>query len=334
MFFTHVLKKEGAVEMKIALDVMGGDYSPREQVLAAVEWQKTHEEDQILMVGDPEQIQAELSPDDVKEGRLKIIPASEVITMNEHPAAALRSKKDASILVATGLVKKGEADALVSCGNTGAQMAAGILGLGRLQSIERSPLLTELPGKNPHAFLDIGANVDCSSKQLLQFAILGYAYMRAIKGIENPRVALLSNGTEEKKGNEVVQAAHQLMKEQTVFQFVGNVEGHDLLTDDCPEVVVCDGFCGNLILKALEGAMTFMGRQCYKQFGALPDSFKELDRNHRGGVPLLGIKGVSVVCHGSSKQQAVMQALQVAKNCVNQHLVELQQEILQKVTLD
>lgn len=319
--------------MRIALDVMGADYSPQEQILGAVEWQSLHEEDQILLVGDPEKIQAELAQHEVHAGRLEIVPASQVITMNEHPAAALRSKKDASIAVATALVKKGEADAVVSCGSTGAQMAAAIFGLGRLPSVERPPLLTELPGKNPHSFLDIGANVDCTSKQLLQFAVLGYAYMKAIKGIENPRVALLSNGAEEKKGNEVVQTAHQMMKEQSLFQFVGNVEGRDLLADDCPEVVVCDGFSGNLVLKALEGVMMFASKECYKQFGGVPDAFKTLDHNQRGGVPLLGVKGISVVCHGNSKAPAVVQAIQVAKNCVQQRLVELQKEILEKIVL-
>ena len=316
--------------MRIALDVMGADYSPQEQILAAVEWQKTHEEDQILLVGDAEQIQAELAQHEIYENRLQIVPASQVITMNEHPAAALRAKRDASIVKATGLVKKGLADALVSCGSTGAQMAAAVFGLGRLPSIDRPPLLTELPGENPHALVDVGANVDCSSRQLLQFGLLGHAYMKAVKGIENPRVALLSNGAEENKGSEVVQEAHQLMKEQTIFNFVGNVEGRDLVSPDCPEVVVCDGFSGNLLLKALEGAFMFAGEQCYKQFGKLPDSFKAMDANHLGGVPLLGVKGISVVCHGNSKQAAVVQAIQVAENCVQQKLVELQEQILQK----
>jgi len=317
--------------MRIALDVMGADYSPKEQILAAVAWQQLHEEDELLLVGDPEAIEAELRQHTFHADRIKIVPASQVITMNEHPGTAMRSKKDASILVASALVKKGEADALVSCGNTGAQMAAGIFVLGRLQSVERPPLLGEMPGVTPRAFLDMGANVDCSVKQLMQFAVLGCAYMKALKGIENPRVALLSNGTEEAKGNELVQAAHQAMKEQTLFPFVGNVEGRDILADDCPEIVVCDGFVGNVVLKTLEGTAMFLGKHCFKEFGSLPEVFKELDYNHRGGVPLLGVKGISVVCHGSSKKAAVMQGIQVAKNCVEQQLVEKQQEALLQI---
>ena len=205
--------------------------------------------------------------------------------------------------------------------------------LGRLKNVDRPPLLTELPGKNPRALLDIGANVDCPDKQLVQFAILGSAYMQAMKKIERPRVALLSNGAEEKKGNAIVQAAHQILKNQTALNFVGNVEGRDLFEDDCPEVVVCDGFCGNLVLKALEGALAFAGKACMKEYGGLPAAFAGLDHNKRGGVPLLGVKGISVVCHGNSKRMAVARAIQVAKDCVNDRLVALQQETMEQMQL-
>lgn len=315
--------------MRIALDVMGGDYSPKEQILAAVSWQQTHPEDVLLLVGDEEAIRAELSQHETAPERIQVVPASDVITMNEHPALALRTKKNASILVATGLVKQGLADAVVSSGNTGGQMVAGILGLGRLKGVERPPMLAELPGKTPRAFLDVGANVDCSAKQLMQFALLGCAYMKAIRGVEDPRVALLSNGAEEKKGNALVQETYQLMKEQTSFRFVGSAEGRDLLADDCPEVVVCDGFDGNLVLKTIEGTAMFMAKHCSRQYGSLPEITKELDYNQRGGVPLLGIQGISIVCHGSSKQQAIEKGLEVAKNCAENRLVALQRQFLE-----
>ncbi len=319
--------------MRIAIDVMGADYSPVEQIMGAVLWQAEHPEDELLLVGDEAAITAELEKQEIHPGRIRVVPATQVITMNEHPAAAVKAKKDASILVATRLVKAGEAEAVVSCGNTGAQMASAVFTLGRLKNVDRPPLLTELPGKNPHAILDIGANVDCPDKQLVQFAVLGCAYMQAMKKTKRPRIALLSNGAEEKKGNAIVQAAHQILKNQTALHFVGNVEGRDLFADDCPEVVVCDGFCGNLVLKALEGALAFAGKACLKEFGGLPGAFAALDHNQRGGVPLLGVKGVSIVCHGNSKRQAVTRAIQVARECVNDRLVQLQQETMEQLQI-
>lgn len=245
--------------------------------------------------------------------------------MHEAPAVALRKKKDASIVVANTLVKAGKADAVLSCGSTGAQMAAAIFILGRMEGVERPPIVARLPNARGQYTLiaDVGANVDCRPKQLLQFAILGKTYASIISSNQDPRVALLSNGEEEGKGNSVTTDTYDLLKGQSNINFIGNIEGRDLLWGKS-DVVICDGFVGNIVLKTLEGLAMFVAREIKEEFDRIPAFFDELDYTKVGGAPLLGINGVSIVCHGSSKRQAVFAGMKAAEECVNNDIVNLQ----------
>jgi len=308
---------------------MGGDYAPREVVRGAVEAiNKLGIE--VILVGDQEIVGRELSGLDYDRGKLTVVHSSQVIDMNEHPALALRKKKDSSIVVATGLVKAGEAQAVVSCGNTGAQMAAGVFVLGTVAGVERPAIAANIPlrsGQNT-ILLDIGANVDCKPRQLVQFALMGSAYASVVNGSSQPSVGLLSNGEEESKGNQAVLEAHAMLKKETGINFIGNVEGRDIFVGKS-EVVVCDGFVGNVVLKAVEG---FMGLLMDTLKEALsPEALwllKSFDYNQVGGAPLLGVNGVSIVCHGSSKAQTVTNGVKAAVQCVeNDMLGKLKQAL-------
>ncbi len=316
--------------MRIAVDVMGGDYAPVEVVAGAIKWIQENDA-QIIMVGQEELIKEELTKYVYDTSRLSIVNAREVIAMDESPATAIRRKKDASIVVASKMVKEKQADALVSCGSTGAQMAAAIFIMGRMEGVERPPIVAAIPnikGKNT-LLIDVGANVDCKAKQLLQFAILGKAYASFL-GIDNPRIALLNNGEEESKGNSLSIETHALLKEQPGLDFTGNIEGRELFSGHS-DVVICDGFIGNIALKTMEGMVMFLARLIMEETGQLPSFFGRLDYTKAGGAPLLGINGVSIVCHGSSKQEAVFNGIRIAAECVNRQMVKLQQEELAKI---
>ncbi len=308
--------------MRIAVDAMGGDYAPTEVIKGAVA--AVNELGvQVILVGDQEVIERELSGLAYDKDRLTIVHASQVVEMNEHPAMALRKKKDSSIMVATGLVKQGKADAVVSCGNTGAQMAAGVFVLGSIGDIERPAIAANIPlrtGKST-ILLDVGANVDCKPRQLVQFALMGAAYASVVNGTASPTVGLLSNGEEESKGNQAVLEAHALLKAEPNLNFMGNVEGRDIFAGKS-EVVVCDGFVGNVVLKAVEGFMALI-METLKE-ALKPEALgllKAFDYNQVGGAPLLGIDGVSIVCHGSSKARTVANGIRAAMQCVENDMV-------------
>ncbi len=298
---------------------MGGDYAPRELVAGALMWSQ-NSDIELFLVGQEERIAAELKNQSYDPAKLSIINATQVMEMDE-PVTALRKKQDSSIVVATKLVKAGKADAVVSCGSTAAQMAAATLILGRLESIERPPIVTMIPGISGKAslLLDVGANVDCKPQQLLQFALLGRVYASIATGLDNPRVALLNNGEEAGKGNNLTVAAHQLL-EQSDLNFTGNIEGRDIFSGKA-DVVVCDGFVGNMLLKSMEGMAMFIGRACQEEFGKLPAVFQYFDYSRVGGAPLLGVNGVSIVCHGSSKREAFCNGIKIAEQCVNRQMV-------------
>lgn len=306
--------------MKIALDVMGGDHAPQELVAGAVMW-SGHSDTGLLLVGREELIKRELEAYSYDRDKIDIINASQVMEMDES-VTALRKKKDSSIVVATHLVKEGKADALVSCGSTAAQMAAATLILGRLEQIDRPPIVAVVPGLKGKisVLLDVGANVDCKPQQLLQFAVLGRVYAGILTGIDNPRVALLNNGEEEGKGNSLSLETHQLLREHADINFIGNMEGRDLFASKA-DVVVCDGFVGNLLLKSMEGLAMFIGMACQAELGRLPAVFQQFDYSRVGGAPLLGVNGVSIVCHGSSKREAVFNGIKLAEQCVNRKMV-------------
>lgn len=310
--------------MKIAVDVMGSDRGPGEVIAGAWKWAR-ETGNQVFLVGLDDVLQREMQLAGVESDLVNCVPASEVITMDESPAHALRKKKDASIVVATGLVKRGLADAVLSCGSTGAQMAAAIFILGRMEGVERAPIITQLPGgQGKSTFLtDVGANVDCRPKQLLQFAVLGKTYATIVTGNPQPKIALLNNGEEEGKGNSVSVETYDLLKKQSSLNFVGNIEGRDLLLNKA-DVVVCDGFVGNIVIKTLEGATMFLAREVVKQFGELPAIFDKLDYTKIGGAPLLGVNGISIVCHGSSNRDSVYFGMKAANECGQKDIVAMQ----------
>jgi glycerol-3-phosphate acyltransferase PlsX len=315
--------------MRIAIDVMGGDHAPTEIIAGALKWAE-QSDSKLLLVGDQEVIAREIESFEYNPDQISIIHASEVVGMNEAPALALRKKKDSSIVVATKLVKAGQADALISCGNTGAQMAAAIFMLGRLENIERSPIVAMVPnvlGKYS-LLIDVGANVDCKPGQLLQFAILGNAYAKVGLEIDNPRIGLLNNGEEEHKGNTQTVETYALLKKEAGLNFIGNIEGRDLFNGKC-DVIVCDGFTGNVVLKTVEGLAMFMAGAIKKEGGSL-SVFQHFDYTQVGGAPLLGINGISIVCHGSSKRNAVFNGIRIASECVQKDIVKMQKQALTK----
>lgn len=314
--------------MRIAVDVMGGDFAPVEIIAGAVKWAQENDA-QLLLVGQEDLVKQELDNYSYDPERVMVVNASEIINMDESPATAIRRKKNSSIVVATRMVKEKMADALVSCGSTGAQMAAAIFILGRLEGIERPPIVASIPdARGKYSLLvDVGANVDCKAKQLLQFAVLGKAYASSILGIENPRVALINNGEEESKGNSLTVETYNLLKAQPGINFIGNIEGRELFSSKS-DIMICDGFTGNLLLKTMEGMAMFIARKLVLELGQLPSFFSQLDYTKTGGAPLLGIDGVSIVCHGSSKREAVYNGINIARQCVAREMVKLQKENL------
>lgn len=319
--------------MRIALDAMGGDYAPLEIVTGALAAARENPQQEIILVGQQETI--EKCGMDLPQN-VQIYPASEVIAMDEHPATAVRRKKDSSIVVATRLVKEGNADAIVSAGSTGAQMAAALFGLGRIRGIERPAIATVLPtSQGGKLVLDVGANADAKPEHLVQYGVMGSIYAENILHINNPKVAVLNIGSEETKGNELVQAAYVLLKEAPC-NFIGNIEGREV-PHGVADVIVCDGFVGNVILKFAEGLAgtlfdmikkEIMATNLRKLGGALikpgmKQIAKALDYAEYGGSPLLGVNGVSIVCHGSSKAKAIKNAIRVAGECVDSRYIDV-----------
>ncbi|MGI9951088.1 phosphate acyltransferase PlsX [Moorellaceae bacterium AZ2] len=319
--------------MKIAVDAMGGDNAPRAIVrgaLAAAQegWAE------VILVGDARAIEKELK-DGASGIEPEIVHTEQVITMDEQPALALRRKKEASIVLATRLVKEGRAQAVVSAGSTGAQMAAALLILGRSGNIQRPAIATFLPTlEGPKLLLDAGANVDCRPEHLYEFAHMGSLYAHKILGIPSPRVGLVNVGVEAGKGNELVLQTYGLLK-TSPLHFIGNVESRDL-PRGVADVYVCDGFTGNVLLKFGEGlALAIFAKiqeEVKRNFSArlgaalmlpaLRRLKQEVDYAEYGGAPLLGVQGVSIICHGSSDERAIKNAVRVAVRCVQEKLID------------
>jgi phosphate acyltransferase len=328
--------------MKIALDAVGGDHGPAPCVEGALQAVKACDVE-VILVGDEAILKQECKRQSVHDPRLSIKHASQVVEMHESPAAVARKKRDSSIWVATELVKSGEAAAVVSPGNTGASMVASFFVLGLIKGVERPAIATSLPTLTGEAImLDVGANVDCTANHLEQFALMGNDYGKHLLGKPNPRVGLLSIGEEDSKGNEVTKEAFKLLKASSM-NFVGNVEGRDVYSG-IADIVVCDGFIGNVALKISEGVAdmikrlllkeisgNFLGRLAYPLIaGPLANLKRKIDYAEFGGAPLLGVNGVTMICHGRSSAKAIKNAIRRAKGMAEGGVRELIQRDIEE----
>ena len=320
--------------MKIIVDAMGGDNAPMAPVEAAVRAVKELDVE-IVLVGKKEVVEKELSAYDYPNDKISIANADEVITNHEEPAKAVRSKKNASVVVAANMLKKGEGDAMLSMGNTGALLASGLLIVGRIKGILRPALATLLPSaKGPKMLIDAGANTNCKPENLVQFGIMGSIYMKNVLGIESPTVGLMSNGEEEGKGDELTKETFPLLKKAPI-NFIGNIEGRDVM-EGTADVITCDGFVGNVILKTVEGmghvvstkVKNIFMKNLFTKLGAIfvmggLNEFKQsMDYREYGGAPLLGTKRPVIKGHGSSGGKAVFSAIRQAKKFVETNLIE------------
>ena len=315
---------------RIAVDAMGGDNAPAEIVAGAIDASK-QSSISIQLVGVPQLLEPELAKYNFDDKALQVIPAENHITENEHPAVAMRQKPKSSIIVSTSLIKRGVADANVSMGSSGATMAAATIILGTLNGIERPAIGGPLLGFSPNmVILDAGANVDCKPSQLLSFAIMGEIFSKYVYKTPNPRVALLSVGSEDEKGNKQVKETSSILK-NTSLNFIGNVEANDLMHNPA-DVVVCDGFVGNILMKLTEGLGGEIAKHLSSKLNSKlnPDDIKDISdeiynmhnvAETKGGGPLFGVDGVSIIGHGKAKSDTVSRAIQTAKWCVEIDLV-------------
>ncbi len=323
--------------MRIAVDASGGEYAPHEIVKGAIKAAQEFEVD-ITLVGNKAVLHV-LAGRHIKKGNITIIDASETIGFHESPVKAVRSKPKSSIVVGINLLKKGTASAFVSAGNTGAVVTAALLNLGKIEGVERPALcsLIDITPSEPCFLLDAGVNADCRPNHLVEFAHLGTIYAKRILGIDSPRVGLLSNGEEEKKGNRLTQESHALLK-KTNLNFIGNVEGQDILKRTA-DVIVTDGFTGNIVLKTIEGlGETFLFS--LRQLGQLSSAayhvrartllhdiglsswVRKMDYREHGGACLLGINGNVIVAHGRSQSKAIKNAIGLAKKTVERDIAQ------------
>jgi glycerol-3-phosphate acyltransferase PlsX len=323
--------------MKIAVDAMGGDYAPSVTVEGSV--LAARDGIPVILVGDRERVEAELTKYDIKDLPISVKHAPDVVGMEESPVQAVRRKKGSSIKVCFETVRSGEARAVVSAGNSGAAMAAGMFILKKLNGVDRPAIAVCVPTlKNRVVLLDVGGNVDCKPIHLVHFAIMGDVYAKYVLGIDSPRVGLLSNAQEEGKGNELTRLSHEFIKKSSL-NYIGYIEGKDIFRGDV-DVVVSDGFVGNVVLKLSEGLIetidTMLKREIYASLpaklgyllamGAFKRLKKKMHYSEFGGAPLLGIDGICIICHGVSSSKAIKNAIhrasEYARGKVNTHLME------------
>ena len=307
----------------IALDAMGGDYAPVETVKGAVEAVNENKGMKVILVGREEEIKSELAKYTYEEASIEIVNATEIIDMGEVPTKAIREKKDSSLVVAMKLVRDGKADAIVSAGSTGAILVGGQLVVGRIKGIKRPALAPFLPSKNGFSLLiDCGANVDARASHLVQFAKMGSIYMEHIMGVKNPKVAIVNIGAEEEKGNALVKETFPMLKECKDINFIGSIEAREIPHGQA-DVIVCEAFTGNVILKLYEGVASVlvskikggMKQNLLGMIGGLlvkpvlKKTMKDFDASEYGGAPLLGLTGLVVKTHGSSKAKEVCNSI-------------------------
>ena len=314
---------------RIALDAMGGDHAPDEIIKGALQAVTEYPVD-IMLVGQQEVIQAKLAAlGSTLPPRISIVDAREVVEMDDNALTPIRKKRNSSIRVCANLVKEGKADAMVSAGNTGAAMTSAYMVLGMIEGVDRPALAAILPNAKGHTvLLDVGANVDSKPSHLREFAVMGHFYAQMLFGVAEPRVGLLSIGEEEGKGNELTKETFRVMKE-TGLNFIGNAEGRDVFNGNA-DVVVCDGFIGNVVLKAGESLGEMVSRTLREEVtrgpirkigavilrSAFDDLKKRMDYSEYGGAPLLGVNGGCIVCHGRSNAKAIKNAVRVARDFV------------------
>ncbi|MGM0369756.1 MAG: phosphate acyltransferase PlsX [Bacillota bacterium] len=322
--------------MKIAIDAMGGDYAPQEIVKGTLKASQDVAAE-LILVGQEDKIEAELEKQEYDRDQITIEPASQIITMDETPTRALRQKKDSSIVVGSNLVADDRADAFVSAGSTGAVMAAATFNIGRIAGVKRPAIGTVFPAlKGQTLLLDAGANVDSDPLNLVQQAVMGHTYLQELFAIDNPKIGLLSIGEEKKKGNKLTKETYDLLEEREDINFVGNAEGRDIFTGEF-DLIICDGFVGNVVLKVAEGlAKTIfkllkgeIKNSLLAKIGALflKPVFKrvkdKLDYTEYGGAPLLGVKGITIIGHGSSDAKAIYNAIKNAEEATKVDLPKL-----------
>jgi glycerol-3-phosphate acyltransferase PlsX len=325
---------------RVALDGMGGDFAPANPVKAAVDAVNTDKNIKVMITGDKERLEAEFAKYQYNKEQIEIIPTTEEISCNESPVDAIRRKKDSSMVVALRLVRNGEADAFVSSGSSGAVLVGGQVLVGKIKGIERAPLAPLIPTtKGVSLLIDCGANVDAKAHHLVQFARIGTIYMKTIVGIENPKVAIVNIGSEEAKGNALVKETYPLLKECEDVNFIGSIEANEIHTGKA-DVIVCEAFVGNVILKHTEGlAKTLIGEikkgmlsSLRAKIGALlvkpalKETLKQFDASQYGGAPLLGLKGLVVKAHGSASaveiKNAIFQCVEFGRQQVNEKIKE------------
>lgn len=326
--------------VKVALDAMGGDNAPVEIVKGAVDAVNKRNDIKVFLVGQEAVVNAELAKYTYNKEQVEVVNATEVIETAEPPVMAIRKKKDSSIVVAMNLVKKGEADAFVSAGSSGAILVGGQLIVGRIKGVERPPLAPLIPTANGVSLLiDCGANVDARSSHLIQFAKMGSIYMEHVVGIKNPKVAIVNIGAEEEKGNALVKETFPLLKECKDINFIGSIEARDI-PNGLADVIVCEAFVGNVILKLYEGLASVLMKTIKQgmmsslksKIGALlvkpalKQTLKSFDSSEHGGAPLLGLKGLVVKTHGSSKamevSNSIIQCVAFKEQKINEKICE------------
>lgn len=331
--------------LKIVIDAMGGDHAPEEIIKGTIDAVNKFSDLTCILTGKEDKINKILDNYEYRTNGIEVVNASQVVTMSDKPSEVLRKKKDSSLIVGTNLVKDNKAEAIISAGNTGAVMASGIFNIGRVSEVKRPPIATVFPSKIGRTIvLDAGANVDSSPQHLIQFAIMGQIYAEQVLNVNNPRVGLLSIGEEKEKGNKLNKNTYELMNEKKeISNFIGNVEGRDIFKGNC-DVVVCDGFVGNIVLKTTEGVASFvfdllkdtLTKNLKSKLGALllKSELKEMkekvDYKQYGGAPLLGLQGLAIISHGSSDAQAIYSAIKVAREAIQNNVVKIIKNKLEK----
>lgn len=332
--------------MILAVDGMGGDHSPKEIVKGCIDAIKDFNVE-IIITGPEDKINEELNKYDYNKDKIKVLHAKDVISLNEPPVMAIRTKRESSLYKALELVKKGEAQGIISAGSTGALLAGATLIIGRIKGVDRPALAPVMPGKNgKFMIIDCGANAECKPKNLLQFAFMGKVYFENVLNKENPTVGLINIGAEEEKGNELTKEAYKLLKNSSL-NFVGNVEPREITSGDT-DILVCDGFVGNTVLKMYEGVTSnvfkilkaeIMTSFKYKIGGILLSGVfknikKKFDYKEEGGAPFIGVKGIVIKAHGSSDARAIYNGIRQATLCYENNIIGKIQEGMENIVIE